>query len=1159
MADCPSSAELEEYLRDRLPAERDSLVLTHLESCCACQQVLESLTTDVIIVSKQLRAGAEQPGPLPRRLGQYTLLRELGQGAMGVVYLAEQANLKRPVAVKVIRHGVNATAEEVARFCAEAEAVAHLQHANIVQIHEVGSQEGVYYLALEYVNGGNLDRLLAGTPQEPQAAAQLTETLARAVHHAHERGILHRDLKPANILLQGKRSTDDTDCTDKKDLASASVESVKSVDPFVPKITDFGLAKRLEAGPSRTHTGLVLGTPSYMAPEQASGRHGDLTPAADVYGLGALLYQMLTGRAPFKGATALSTLEQVVSQEPLPPRKFQRQIPRDLETICLKCLEKEPPRRYGSAADLAEDLRRFLHGEPIRARPIRVLGRAWKWAKRRPVNAGLAAAVVLVAVLGMAGILWQWQGAVAARRVADRERDDARSERDNARRQLARANIAAAASALQLHNSPAAGRSLAATPDEYRKWEWHHFHSQLDNAAEVLAGHKGPILGVAFSPDGTRLVSASRDETLRIWHAATGREIAVVRGHRGVVQALAFSPHGRRLASGGDDRTVRLWDGRTGAPLAICSGHAGSVYALAFNRDGTRLVSGALADTAYRLWDADTGKLVRMLPGAAKNGTGLTVARHGGALTFTPDGSRVVICEREAVRVVDAASGKEALVLRAPGAPYYCLTLSRDGRRLVTGSDYPDNAVRLWDAASGELLSVMSGHTNRVHVVIFSPDGARVVSCSQDQTLRVWDTAGTRPVVVLRGHTGSVMQAAFNPDGTRLVSAAEDGTLRLWNLGNGEPLAVFRGHQDRIWACAFSPDGARLASASFDRAVRLWDVAQVERDGVFRAHDGYVYDVAFSPDGTYLASAAWDNSVRLCDPGSGRQTALLQGPGREPGRRSDKGPVVSDLAGLMLALAFRPDGAQLVTGSRSGTVQFWDVPKGRLRRTVTLAGAGVDSLAYSPDGKQVAAALGNTDPGQQTSGSVVLLDARSGAVVRTLTGHTDGVLAVRFRSDGRRLASGGFDRTLRVWDAVTGEVLAVLTGHGATVTAVAFSNDGRLLASASRDRTVRLWDAQSLQPLATLEHASLVHGVAFSPDGTRLAAACDDNTIRLWDVATRQEVAELRGHRAYVHAVAFGPDGTRLVSASGDFTVRVWDTLSPRERARNDLQRRRGD
>jgi serine/threonine protein kinase len=410
MAGCPGRPELEEFLSARLPPEQDNRVLTHLDGCYACQQVLERLTRVVggdgpppragAVGFLAAAAGAVRPNPLPFRIGPYTLIRELGKGGMGVVYLAEQDNLKRPVALKVIRHGIDATSGEVARLRAEAEAIAGLQHPNIVHIYDVGESAGLPYLVLEFVPGGSLAQHLNGTPQSVRPAAQLVETLAQAVHAAHANGIIHRDLKPANILLSDKQHG----ARDESDGCPPLASRLASL---VPKITDFGLAKCVtgdgEGLDSRglTVTGELLGTPNYMAPEQAMVPRQPVGPAADVYALGAILYELLTGRPPFTGETPLATVLQVLHNEPVPVTGLQPDLPRDLETICLKCLRKEPRQRYESALELAEDVRRFLRDEPIRARPVGAVEKLRRWVRRHPVPAGLLAAGLLAPLVAL--------------------------------------------------------------------------------------------------------------------------------------------------------------------------------------------------------------------------------------------------------------------------------------------------------------------------------------------------------------------------------------------------------------------------------------------------------------------------------------------------------------------------------------------------------------------------------------------------------------------------------------------------------------------------------------------------------------------------------------------------------------------------------------
>ncbi len=456
----------------------------------------------------------------------YEIIRELGRGGMGVVYEARHRKLNRLVALKMILAGGHAGPDAVARFRTEAEAIARLQHPNIVQIHEVGEQDGLPYFSLEFCGGGSLEKKLNGTPLPPREAAALVETLARAMQAAHEKHVIHRDLKPANVLL---------------------------AEAGTPKITDFGLAKKLdEAG--QTVSGAVMGTPSYMAPEQAGGKSADIGPAVDVYAMGAILYECLTGRPPFKAATALDTVLQVVSDEPVPPSQLQTKTPRDLETICLRCLHKEARKRYGTARELADDLRRFLGGEPIRARPVGRMERAAKWVRRNPLVTALVALVVLSVLGGAGGVFVKYLDAKEQEGIARgkaREALDALSDRDAALKQarddaevartakaladeqktlaetrerektyhLATCNVLLAQAAWDSNNAAEARERLAAVPLDLRKWEWHFLTRQYQGGIFPLYGHTNTVTSVAFSPDGTRLATASSDQTARLWDA----------------------------------------------------------------------------------------------------------------------------------------------------------------------------------------------------------------------------------------------------------------------------------------------------------------------------------------------------------------------------------------------------------------------------------------------------------------------------------------------------------------------------------------------------------------------------------------------------------------------------------------------------------------
>jgi WD40 repeat protein len=751
----------------------------------------------------------------------YDIVKELGRGGMGVVYLARQVHLKRLVALKMILAGPHAGPEQLARFRKEGEAVARLQHPGVVQIHEDGVHEGRPFLALEFVDCGSLAEMLDGTPWPARLAAQLVEALARAMQAAHERHIVHRDLKPANVLLTAAGA---------------------------PKVTDFGLVKFLDAEAAQTQSGAILGTPSYMAPEQARGAAKQVAPAVDVYALGAILYELLTGRPPFRAATLLETLRQVQQDEPVSPSRLQPQLPRDLSTICVKCLEKEPGQRYASAAALAEDVRRFLDGQPVLARPAGRVERALKWARRHPAQAAAYALALLVLGLGGVGgtVTWFWRQAEAAREQADDAREQAEHDREQAvaARQLSIVDRAQLAAALRGQNQARweaetfqenyrrlmylravdlayrewmdnslvrAEQLLAGCPADLRRWEWYYVYHLCHNELFTFKGHTSSVHSVAFSPDGKRLASASAE--VKVWDLARGQVVHTLRGHTLALNSLAFSPDGQRLAGASQDKTVRVWALARDQEARTLKGHTGFVTSVAFSPDGQRLAS-ASVDRTVKVWDAASGQEV------------LTLKGHTGAVrsvAFSLDGQRLASASADqTVKVWDAARGQEPLTLKCRN-PVQGVAVSPDGQRLA--SVLHDGTVKVWDWARGQEAVSLKGPTSDVTSVAFSPDGKRLASTSVDGMVKVWDWARGQEVLSLQGHTDSVNSVAFSPDSQRLASASVDRTVKVWDAASGQEVLTLKGHTGAVRSVAFSLDGQRLASASDDGTVKVWEAA----------------------------------------------------------------------------------------------------------------------------------------------------------------------------------------------------------------------------------------------------------------------------------------------------------------------------------------------
>jgi WD40 repeat protein/tRNA A-37 threonylcarbamoyl transferase component Bud32 len=975
----------------------------------------------------------------------YELLEEIGQGGMGVIYKARQLSLSRLVALKMIRADRLASLADLHRFQSEAQAVASLDHPNIVPIYEVGQLRGQPFFSMKLIEGGSLAQHQRRFARDLRAGAALLATAARAVHYAHQRGFLHRDLKPGNILLDAEGR---------------------------PHVTDFGLVKRLmpRAGEaSVTQQGIIVGTPNYMAPEQAASR--EVSTAADVYSLGAILYELLTRHPPFCAATPLETLLELLEREPPRPRSRNPRVDRDLETVCLKCLQREPGKRYASAEALAEDLERWLRREPIQARRVRRLERVVKWARRRPLLATLGTLLVVTLVAGIAGVWWQGLRAQEGYRKAVVH---AEAERRTA---YAR-TIPLAYAEWRVGNAGPAAQMLEECHQDLRGWEWHYLR-RLFQARQLatLTGPEAGVRAVAFGPDGKRVAAADADGFIRVWDRRTLREVLKMRRATGAVEALAFSPRGEYLASGSSDGTVCVWDAVGGEALATLEAHSGGVTGLAFEplprvgaggpRPTWRLAStgrGA-ADGELKLWGPGSGKAV-----AAKSWSNGPLT----AVAYRPDGKWLATVGHDgSVEAWDAASLNHlrAFTRQTPWTgPWRSVTFSADGRWLAAGS--PAGPVRVWDTTTGqEFFTVLTPTEAGVSALAFGgPEDRYLVAATADNMIQAWVRRNGRHAFALRGHTRPVKAVAASPDGRCLVSGSLDRTVKLWDISRREADLTLRPANEGVTAVAFSPDGAFLASATRDRVLKVWNVATAKPVLTVQKLPGALNGLAFDSNG-YLAGACGDGTVRVWGVPSGRERLCLRG----------DAPVH--------AVAFSP-GGELAAADGGGTVRVWQVPSGRERLCLRCR-ASLQAVAFNPRGSLLAAA-----GAEGAKGVVHVWRAGSAEKVHVLR-QGGPAHAVAFSLNGQHLAAACQDEAVRVWDTTTGERVQLLGSHAGAVRGLAYRY-GRLV-SVGDDKAVRVWDMAGRELLALRGHTDKIRAVAFSPDGHRLASAGDDRTIKIWE------------------------------------------------------------
>ncbi len=1099
-----------------------------------------------------LANGGAAVSPTPtagNSFGDYELLSEISRGGMGVVFKARQQSLNRIVAVKmVLDSGKSSTDRE--RFLVEARAVARLSHPHIVPIYEVGEHGGRPFFTMEFVSGGSLRERIDEFRGDQRAIAQLIATVARAVEHANRRGILHRDLKPGNILLDERRA---------------------------PHVTDFGLAKRLDEKSSLTQAGAIVGTPSYMAPEQAQAAT-DLSTAVDVYGLGAVLYELLTGRPPFKGETAMETMVKARSQEPMSPRKLEAEIESDLETICLKCLKKEPQARYSSAAELADDLGRWLDGKPIHARDVSVRERLVKWARRQPLLAG-AAATIGAASLGLlilSGFLWQnaeqrakavqnLKAAQAALDQIDTERQAAEKQRTQAETLAGEARIAAdaaqqrleaarrealhtlyAADMLLLHaawesdNLTAVSDLLGRyqTPsgqEDVRGFEWHYLNRQLHGAR--LSWHdtpedkesQGSILGLAISPDGKTLATAQMGNKLKLWNLADGRLLQEIdTKNEGIgtapfakVAGLFFTDQGRKLvavARKAPSEQQVDWSVPAAASAALI---ASPSLLAASSPGGIGLAESAMnagSSVIVRARRAAASRAVAaVFDEAAANADSLKIESLADSLEY----QTISLADRDPLRVetFDPA-WLQTTVLPFLSNPF---TVTHDGRVLI---------VYAIDRSPDGTFLALAGAEPKA-----TPGGQEwsgAIACGK---LIIWDLAKNK-IHAEQSLPAAVTAVAFAPNGATLAVGNSDGEIDLLKPDLAQPPQILRGNHGWVYSLRFTSDGSRLATGARDGLVLLWDVAGAKEVARLRGHTSAVCRIELSPDGQTLVSGGIDGTTKVWDLAHTNQSLNLQGH-------------ETSVAGL----AFSGDGDQLTSVGLSGPVRTWRMTDGELLHASKSQDVGDPMARVSSSGKTITWKDKSND-------AMLIRDIVTGRQVRlTWPDHLPNGLTLS--PDDKLLAAANLTSRggLAIWNIASGRQLAALDGIMASAMArpywSAFSPDTKLLAIA-QDSGVLLWDWQAGKSRRILESpGTTMTALAFSADGKLIAVAADDAsgagvaTVRIWDLRANRLRAECHGAGQEVAALAFSPDGRRLATggttSSQQGILNLWDTTGGRE------------
>ena len=1042
--------------------------------CPVCGAILQSSSPDGLCPGCLLKQGLEiistsgdtingthtaKPVDNPRIFGDYELVELIEEGGMGIVYKAIQKNLNRTVAIKMIKSGQLATPSEVQRFRTEATAAARLDHPNIVPIYEIGEQDGRYFYSMRFIEGQNLSKMIGKRPIEPKKTAKILSTIARAVHYAHQHGILHRDLKPTNVLID------------------------KNGEPL---LTDFGLAKLLEQSENVTQSQAVMGSASYMSPEQASGKTAEISVASDVYSLGAILYEMLTGRPPFTSSNFIETIKKVIDTEPTKPSEINPQVDAELETICLKCLEKQPEHRYGSALDLALELERWLNGEPILARPSTRLQRLIKWTRRKPAIAALVCLLILVATTGIISVIIFWQDAVAARKLAERRAVYADKQAKRAEnsalesiRNLYVSDINLAQRALMENNRGRAYELLrkhipTKSQIDLRGFEWRYLWKLTRGQEQFTLQHQDFVESVLFSPDSKNLITTQRNPFIYVWDIKNKK----------IIHKL----------------------GELDSPVA-----RGTMF---FSNDGSMLI----LQTAISIYIFDSKKWTQIAQ----------LQRANLPIFFLPDNQTVATKS-----FVIGTLFFETITWEPRDFPengFYELgtfrSISPDGKiYLISKEDDQVQYLQLWNIAGKPISNPIICHLDNPTSMAVSSDGKYIAVAEWKGIVRLWDAQTGSEISSWNAHENIIWAINFSFNSKILATAGADQIIKLWETPTCSHLASFIGHHNEVWAIDFSRDGNWIASGGKDSTAKLWLASTRTEENVLT---NAMIPLGFSPDSSKFLSIGFDRILQLWDVKSRNKISNLNYNDSE-----------------RTAIVVSKDFKHLVVGRRNGEVEIISIETGKTLNHFLAHYEPVAWLVVSDNNKYLGTATANelklwnfdnfellfeknnfSGPltispdckmisGTDTNYNIKLWELPSGKELFTCSGHKWTIWTSAFTPNGKYLITAGMDGTARVWTPSNGSLVAVLSGHKEFITSLAISSDSKTLVTGSTDDSVKFWSLDNFQELMTIDDFNDdVGSLLFSSDGTILAVGCftgsgSRQNVRIWQAPSLKQIDEI--------------------------------------------------